>query len=119
VKNPDKVLRELAYRARSGMIGELESCTCSFPLEHFETSSGHHERCAAHGCHLSSVEVATRDPGKLLVVQPQPFPMWATVGGWTARCRTCGAEPFACSISQLAALMVVEHGHALPAGGGS
>jgi hypothetical protein len=116
VKNPDKALREQAYRARAGMIGELTSCICSYPLERFDTSSGHHEACAAHLCHLSMIEVVRRNPDHPLVVQVQPFAVWTCGEGWSARCRTCGAEPAEQTLPRLVARMSVEHAHARSAG---
>lgn len=38
---------EAAYRLRAGMIGVLQSCICDYPLERYNTSSGHHERCTS------------------------------------------------------------------------
>jgi hypothetical protein len=111
MKNPSKQLREEAYRARAGMIGELATCICTYPLEHFETTSGHHETCAAHAYHLSTVEVARRNPDFAIVPQPRPFAVWPCGEGWSARCRVCGESPTEPTIAKLVALMGVEHAH--------
>lgn len=52
-----KRILEDAYRQRQGMIGFLQCCTCTFPLERHETSTGHHAACPTHLMH-----VAVEDP---------------------------------------------------------
>ncbi len=44
-----KQLHELAYRKRMGLVGVLQSCVCTWPLEIDETTgSGHASTCPAH-----------------------------------------------------------------------
>lgn len=36
---------EAAFRIRAGMQAVLLACVCDYPLQQYETSSGHHEKC--------------------------------------------------------------------------
>ena len=38
----------LAYRARAGISGQLDSCICTWPLDKAENGTEHDERCPAH-----------------------------------------------------------------------
>lgn len=51
---------ENARRVRAGVIGLLECCRCTYPLEHHETETGHDERCPSHGMTLSARAVSSR-----------------------------------------------------------
>lgn len=37
-----------AYRERAGMVGELLSCICCYPLERSDTTTAHDIHCPAH-----------------------------------------------------------------------
>lgn len=47
-------LLAVARRTRAGMIGIIECCRCSYPLECHPTSTEHHEACQAHWMTLSA-----------------------------------------------------------------
>jgi hypothetical protein len=44
-----------AFRERAGRIGQLTACICTYPLDTFETVSGHHEACPSEGVARSMV----------------------------------------------------------------
>lgn len=50
--------RRYAQRVRAGVIGLLECCRCTYPVEHHETVSGHDEGCPAHGMTISARAVS-------------------------------------------------------------
>ncbi len=64
VHEQDKKTREHAFRIRCGMIGDLASCLCCYPLEKAETSSEHREWCPAHLLHLSREEQSRVDAAR-------------------------------------------------------
>jgi hypothetical protein len=45
---------EAARRVRAGMIGVLESCRCTYPMERHPTSTEHDDACPAHWMTLSA-----------------------------------------------------------------
>lgn len=38
----------VAYQQRAGLIGALQSCICTWPLDVEPTTTGHNEACPAH-----------------------------------------------------------------------
>jgi hypothetical protein len=44
---------DAAFRVRQGMAGVLQCCLCDYPLERYDTKSGHTEACPAHGMFVS------------------------------------------------------------------
>ncbi len=44
---------DAAHRLRAGMIGVMACCLCDYPLEVYDTKSGHTEACPAHAVALS------------------------------------------------------------------
>jgi hypothetical protein len=54
-----KVHRQ-AHAARAGIIGLLECCRCSFPVERAATDTEHDELCPAHGMTLSARAAGAR-----------------------------------------------------------
>lgn len=46
-----------AFRHRAGLIGQLQSCLCAYPLVESDTESKHEEWCPAHLVFLSSKAV--------------------------------------------------------------
>lgn len=43
-----KLELERAFRMRAGVIGELQSCLCMYPLQLAPTSTLHADTCPAH-----------------------------------------------------------------------
>lgn len=41
-------LHQEARRARAGIIGALETCTCTYPLKVARNNTGHPKTCAAY-----------------------------------------------------------------------
>lgn len=40
--------RDEAYRMRAGLVGDLLSCVCEYPLTKAKTSTEHDEHCPTH-----------------------------------------------------------------------
>lgn len=63
----DRKRHLLAFRARMGFVGQLESCICTWPLDHAATATEHDENCPTHrmierqrGARASTSPVATQ-----------------------------------------------------------
>lgn len=53
VSSVPRAIREEAYRERAGMIAELQSCLCGYPIRRASTESGHEEWCPTVGILIS------------------------------------------------------------------
>jgi hypothetical protein len=75
-----KNIEEAAKMYRSGTIGLLECCDCSYPLELADTDTGHELDCQAHRMTISSrtVAAATGRAWPAHVIVPKEGPLCPT-----------------------------------------
>lgn len=63
ISSVPRVIREEAYRERAGMIAELQSCLCGFPIRRGTHDSGHEQWCPTVGI-LTSRQAAKESLGR-------------------------------------------------------
>lgn len=95
-----RALHELAYRNRMGIVGMLQQCICTWPLEIEPTLSGHHEACPTeshtrngHATYILGLTFANASDNVAAA------PVSAHVGGAAAMAALVPSPDFQCPVN--------------------